>query len=94
MNGNWIWISNEQYTVLRNHKPNSISLEKLRNTTKRLSMTTNLAQILLKTSAIEVYIMRVQIFQKRKKHLKILAVARMAWSKFHAEDQQILGATI
>jgi hypothetical protein len=57
-------------------------------------MATNFAQILPKTSVIQVYIMRVQICQKCKSHLKILAVTSMTWSKFYTEDPQILDATV
>jgi len=34
-----------------------------------------------------------QIFQKSTRHLKIVGARSVAWSKFPAEDSQILGAT-
>jgi hypothetical protein len=57
-------------------------------------MTNNLAQILPKTSVIQVYVMHVQIFQKCNSKLKTLAVTRMTCGQFHTEFPQILGATV
>jgi len=37
--------------------------------------------------------MGTQIFQKSKRHLKILGARRKIWSKFRTRDPQILGAT-
>ena len=35
-----------------------------------------------------------QSFQKSTSHLKILSTRRVTWSKFHSEDQQLLGTSI
>ena len=35
-----------------------------------------------------------QIFQKSSSHLKILGARKVAWSKFHTTDPQVLGANV
>ena len=56
-------------------------------------MTTPLPPQAYSTIAIGT-VKNVQIFQKSRRHLKILGTGMVTWSRFQTDDPQVLGTTV